>query len=69
MKANRKGIPKEWIKDKKIDKIEVRSKNLGNNLIALQWMYKCLVTMISTVHNDDVTNKTCNQWIRGDTKA
>ena len=57
VKVNRKGMPKEWMKDKKIDKGEVRSKNLGNNLIALQWMDKRLVTMISTVHNDDMVSK------------
>ena len=41
----------------KIDKGEVRNKNFGNNWIALQWMDKRLVTMISTVHNDMVSKR------------
>ena len=64
--VNRKGMPDEWksCKGKKrrkvtiMKKAEVRSVNLQNGLLALQWKDKRLVTMLSTIHNTDMVSKT-----------
>ena len=61
VRLNRKGIPKEWskkgMKGEKLRKGEVRKKDLGDQLTAFQWQDKRLVTMISTIHGDDMTSK------------
>ena len=65
VRVNRKGMPDEWksCKGKKRRKVtimkgEVRSVNLQNGLLALQWKDKRLVTMLSTIHNAHMVSKT-----------
>ena len=64
VRVNRKGIPVEWSKKKRkqrkrdeIGKGEVRTRDLGDELTALQWKDKRLITMISSIHDDEMTSK------------
>ena len=61
VRVNRKGMPEEWIKNKskqrkgdEMKKGEVRTRDLG---AALQWKDKRLISMISSIHNDEIISK------------
>ena len=62
--VNRKEMPAAWKsrtgqkKNKVImNKGEVRTENLGNGLLALQWKDKRIITMLSTIHYDKMVSK------------
>ena len=62
--VDRKGMPAAWKsrtgqkKNKVImNKGEVRTENLGNGLLALQWKDKQIITMLSTIHDDKMVTK------------
>ena len=72
VRLNRKGMPAEWKgKNEKsknggtrkrkgteiLKKGEMRSVDLKNGLLALQWRDKRVVNMISTIHNSDIVIK------------
>ena len=64
VRVNRKGMPEEWIKNKskqrkgdEMKKGEVRTRDLGDKLTALQWKDKRLISMISSINNDEIISK------------
>ena len=67
--VDRKGMPLEWKSKakckgqtgqirKELKKGIVRTKNLENGILALQWKYKRLITIVSTVHDSSMVMKT-----------
>ena len=58
VRLNRKKMPNEGGKRRNtMKKGEVRWKKLENGILALQWKDKRVVSMISTIHNSDMTTK------------
>ena len=66
-RVDRKGMPLEWKgkgkgqtgdKRKGLKKGEVRTENLENGVLTLQWKDKRLITMLSTVHDSSMVTKT-----------
>ena len=72
VRIDRKGMPEEWQKPKKgkknkvrnfttlskLKKGEIRTKNLGTSITALQWMDKKLVSMLTNLHDNTTVIKT-----------
>ena len=67
-RVDRKGMPKQFKNKSDMEKGDVRKVEISKGLTALQWQDKRLVTMLSTIHNDDMiskrrwTRKTNNDW-------
>ena len=57
VRVNRRGMPKEFRNKTDINKGDVRAVEISEGLIALQWQDKRLVSMLSTIHNDDIISK------------
>ena len=55
VRTNRHGVPEE-IKAK-LQKGEIVSKMIDNNVLALKWMNKRPIAMFTTVHNDSIVTK------------
>ena len=57
-------MPEEWIKNKskqrkrdEMKKGEVGTRDLGDKITVLQWKDKQLISMISSIHNDEIISK------------
>ena len=64
VRVDRQKMPEEWKqgrsgkkRQENISKGEVRSVDLEDGLVALQWKDKRLVTMISTIHDNEMISK------------
>ena len=55
VRTNRHGVPEE-IKAK-LQKGEIVSKMIDDDVMALKWMDKCPVAMLTTVYDDSVVTK------------
>ena len=69
VRIDRKGMPEEWQKPRKgkgkkvttlpkPKKGEIRAKNLGTSVLALQWMDRKLVSMLTNLHDNTTVIKT-----------
>ena len=56
-RVDRKGMPKQFKNKRDMEKGDVRKVEIWKGLTALQWQDKRLVTMLSTIHNDDMISK------------
>ena len=57
VRVDRRGMPKQFRNKSDMERGEVRKVELSKELTALQWQDKRLVTMLSTIHNDDMISK------------
>ena len=57
VRTNRRGLPKEM--NAKLKKGETLSKQVDGSMMALKWMDKRPVTMLSTIHDDSFVTKKC----------
>ena len=57
VRVDRRGMPKQFRNKTDINKGDIRAVEISEGLIALQWQDKRLVTMLSTIHNDDNISK------------
>ena len=56
VRKNRRGLPDETTKAK-LKKVEVVSKQIDSSMLALKWMDKREVMMLSTIHDDSFVTK------------